>query len=180
MNDGKITVRYAKALFELSTEKKVQEKIYNDMLTVMAVLKGSPELKALLESPVVPVSKKVEITQKIFTSLDKISLSYIRLMITNSREKFLESIARWFVQLYRKSKGIQEVTIQTAVQLDDTLKKQIKSTIKGKHSEVMLDDMVNPAIIGGYILRLDDIQFDASVASKLKKIKQEMDNTSIK
>ena len=60
------------------------------------------------------------------------------------------------------------------------LKKQIKETLKGKHKEVMLEDKVNPALIGGYILQLNDIQFDASVASKLKKIKQEFDNTSIK
>jgi F-type H+-transporting ATPase subunit delta len=180
MNDGKITVRYAKALYQLSVEKKVQDKIYNDMQTVMAVLKESPGLKSLLESPVVPVSKKVEITQKIFTSFDKITLSYFQLMITNRREQFLGSIARQVIKLYRKAKGIQEADIQTAIPLNDALKTQIKNTLKGNHTEVMLDDKVNPSIIGGYILRLNDIQFDASVASKLKKIRQELDNTSIK
>lgn len=180
MNDGKITVRYAKALFELSVEKKVQDKIYSDMQALMAALKGSPELKALLSSPVVPASKKTDIIKSIFSSLDKMTLSYIALLISNRRELFMESIARYFIGLYRKSKGIQEAVIYTAVALDEALKTQIKNTLKGNHTEVMLDEKVNPAIIGGYVLQINDIQFDASVSSKLKKIRQEFDNTSIK
>ena len=180
MNQGKIVVRYAKALFDLAVEKKSLDKVYNDILSVSAILKSMPGLKTILQRPVVPTSKKIEMAKSVFTSVDKITMQFILLIINHNREAFLEDIARYFVQLYRQEKGIREVTVVTAIPIDAAVKENIKKLIKSQSTEIILNEKVDPSIIGGYILKIDDKQYDASVTNSLKRIKRDLEETIIK
>jgi F-type H+-transporting ATPase subunit delta len=175
MNDSKISVRYSRALFESALEKKMLDKVYDDMKFISESCK-IPELKELLLSPIIVPSKKANILHKVFGgSIEKITLSLINLVVKNGRERYLPHIARVFLHETKKHKGITESVLTTAVKVDEKAKKQIIDLVSGIFkTKVELKEIIDKDIIGGFILRVDDNYIDASVKNKLRKIEKEL------
>ena len=118
MNDSKISVRYSRALFQSALEKKILDKVNQDMIFISEVCK-IPELKDFLHNPVIVPSKKREIFHKMFgDNVEKITLSFIDLVVKNGRETFIPAIARVFIHETMKYKGITESVLTTAVDVD--------------------------------------------------------------
>jgi F-type H+-transporting ATPase subunit delta len=175
MNDGKISVRYSRALFQSALEKKIIDKVNEDMIFIAEVCKF-PETKEFLHSPIIIPSKKTAILHKMLEgNVERVTLSLIDLVVKNGRESNLPAIARVFIHETRKYKGITESVLTTAVKVDPKVKKQITDLISKVFStKVDLREIVDPAIVGGFILRVDDNYIDASIQNKLRKIKKEL------
>ena len=175
MNDSKISVRYSRALFQSALEKKILDKVYQDMLLI-SELCLTPETKELLNSPIVVPSKKKMIFHKIFEgNIENITLSLIDLVVKNGREAFIPAIARVFIDETMKYKGITKSVLTTAVEVSPSVKKQISDLISGVfNTKVELEEIIDAEIIGGFILRVDDNYIDASIRNKLRKIKKEL------
>jgi F-type H+-transporting ATPase subunit delta len=95
--------------------------------------------------------------------------------VKNGRESFLPAIARNFVHETKKYKGITESVLTTAINVDDNIRKQITDLISGIFkTKVELKESIDPEIIGGFILQIDDNYIDASIKNKLRKIKKEL------
>src|SRR5450759_3214854 len=123
MNDSKISVRYSRALFQSALEKKILEKVNEDMIFISEICK-IPEAKEFLHSPVIFPSKKTEIFHKILgNNLEEITLSLIDLVVKNGRESFLPAIARVFIHETKKYKGITESVLTTAVKVHAKVQK---------------------------------------------------------
>jgi F-type H+-transporting ATPase subunit delta len=180
MNDSKISVRYSRALFQSALEKKILDKVNEDMIFISAFCK-LPEAKELLQSPVIRPSKKGEIFHKIFgENVDKITLSLIDLVVKNGRESYIPAIARVFIHETLKHKGITESVLTTAVKVDSKVKKQITDLISDVFkTKVELEEKIDKEIIGGFILRVDDNYIDASIKNKLRKIKIELKGNAL-
>ena len=177
MNDSKISVRYAKALFELAIEKNKLVEIEADMRLIQEI-SLMQEFRALLENPVVVPTKKEDIFNKAFKgALDSLSFSLIRQVIRNGREQFLPAIARNFISSSVRHRGITQASLTTAVRVSDKVKKEIvKIFSEYFKTEVTIKEIVNKEIIGGFILRVDDTLIDASVTNRLKKIHKALTN----
>jgi F-type H+-transporting ATPase subunit delta len=175
MNDSKISVRYTRAIFQLALEKKILDKVYVDMIFLSEICKTA-ETKEFLHSPIIIPSKKEAIFHKMLEgNVEKITLSLIDLTVKNGRESFIPSIARNFIHETKKFKGITESVLTTAIKVDDSVKKQIADLISSVFkTTVELKENVNPEIIGGFILQIDDNYIDASIKNKLRKIKKEL------
>src|SRR5665647_1980321 len=175
MNESKISVRYARALFLSALEKNILEKVNEDMIFIAAVCK-IPEAKEFLHSPITFPSKKTEIFHSIFGSnVEKITLSLIDLVVKNGRESYLPAIARVFIHEMKKYRGITESVLTTAIKVDNKVKKQITDLIsKVFKTKVELEENIDSEILGGFILRVDDNYIDASIRTKLRKIKKEL------
>lgn len=175
MNDSLIAVRYSKALFEIAGEKKLIDKVSGDMLLISEIFRAH-EAREFLINPVIPPSKKISILQKMFSgNIEEITMSLIDLLVKNGRESYLPGIARAFIHSTKKSKGITEAVLTTAVNVDAGVKKQITELISQVFStKVELDEVVDPAIIGGFVLRVEDSLIDASVSNKLRKVRKEL------
>jgi F-type H+-transporting ATPase subunit delta len=175
MNDSKISVRYARALFQSALEKNILDKVFQDMLLISEVCKA-PETKEFLHSPIIVPSKKEAIFQAIFgDNIEKITLSLIDLCVKHGRESFIPAIARVFIHETKKHNGITETVLTTAVKIDDSLRKQITDLItRNFNTEVELKENIDPEIVGGFILQIDDSYIDASIRNKLRKIKKEL------
>jgi F-type H+-transporting ATPase subunit delta len=180
MNESQISVRYAKALFQSALEKKQLDAVYKDMELVSDTCKVE-DFQEMLMMPSLQVSQKIKLASSIFQKhLSELSLSLINLVIENKREAQLAGIARNFSTLYRKHQGIRTASLVTATPIDDSSLKEIKSLIKKAYdSEVELSSTVDQDVIGGFILTVEDQQYDASVASSLQKIKKQLLQTSI-
>jgi len=175
MNESKISVRYARALFQSALEKNILDRVYEDMILVSEICK-IPETKEFLNSPIIVPSRKEAIFHGILgNSVENITLSLIDLTVRNGRESFVPAIARVFIHETKKYKGITETVLTTAIAVDEKVKKQIADLIKSNfNTKVELRENINPDIIGGFILQVDDNYIDASIRNKLRKIRKEL------
>jgi F-type H+-transporting ATPase subunit delta len=175
MNDSKISVRYSRALFQSALEKKIIDKVNQDMIFIAEICR-LPETKEFLQSPIIPPSKKSSIFHKMFDgNVEKITLSLIDLVVKNGRENYLPAIARVFISETLKYKGITESVLTTAIKVDSKVRKQITDLISEVFStKVELEEKIDTDIIGGFILRIDDKYIDASIRNRLRKIKKEL------
>jgi F-type H+-transporting ATPase subunit delta len=182
MNESIITVRYAKALFSLAKEKGLLGRLKADIESVADVCSKSAEFILFLESPVIKTSKKISLLSEIFSgSLHELTLKFLILITENKRETFIPRICRNFLDLLRKDLGIRTAVITTATQLSAGILEKAKLIMeKELHSKIELNGKVNPEILGGIILRVDDRQYDASLATQLKKIKINLLETELK
>lgn len=175
MNDSKISIRYSRALFQSALEKNILDKVNQDMIFIAEICR-LPEAKEFLHSPIIPPSKKEAIFHKMVgNNVENITLSLLDLVVRNGRESFLPAITRVFIHETLKYKGVTESVLTTAVKVDDKVRKQITELISDVFkTKVELTENIDPEIIGGFILRVDDNYIDASIKYKLRKIKKEL------
>lgn len=173
MSADRIAVRYATPILELAEEKKLLDKVKADMESFLQACDDTKDLSLMLKSPIIPHLKKAEILKKIFSGkVTDLTLQAFDIITRKSRENLLEDIAKQFLHLYNVKKGLAEVTVTTSVKLDEGMKKafeKLSKSVTGK--EPILNEKVDPEIIGGYILRLGDLQLDDSVSGQLKDLK---------
>jgi len=174
MNQSKIAVRYAKALFEIAIEKNQLEEIKSDIDKV-DVISQQADVKLMLESPVVKSSKKRQLFNEIFQqNIQDITLKFVLMIVDNKREIHLSAICRNFIEQYRGYKGIKSAKIITASVLDKEQIEQVGKVISEVFkTEVDLISSEDESLIGGFIIRVGDQQIDASVSHKLDNIKRE-------
>ena len=175
MIETKVAKRYAKSLIDLSSETGVLDTIANDMKLLASVCDQNRDLAALLASPIINGDKKLSILKKVFADkMNKLSLAFFDIITKKGREAYLEAIAKEFTCQYKEMKGIQTAVITSAVGLDDKLREEVYSIIrKSAQSEIELVEKVDKNLIGGFVLRMGDKQYDASIASDLKKLTRE-------
>ena len=180
MNESQISVRYAKALFRSASDKQILDKVYEDMELVTQTCRLE-DFQYMLTVPSLQPSQKCRLLEAIMKDhISDISLAMINLVIRNKREVYLPGIARNFGDLYRSEKGIRKASLVTAQPVDDAVLKQVKGLIaKAYEAEVELAAAVNKDVIGGFVLTIEDLQYDASVASSLRKMKKQLLQTSI-
>ena len=183
MKETKISIRYAKALFELALEQGIEERVKDDMTLVKEVCLANKDLVKMLTSPVIKVSIKDKILKSIFAEhLHKLTISFISLIIRKGREALVADIAVDYVDRYKEFKGIKTAYIKTASKLDDKLIKQLIAKLQEvTHSKIELIEEVNKELVGGFILQIDDNQYDASIINRLKHLKRDFkDNLYVK
>lgn len=182
MDISAIRVRYAKAFFSLAKEKKMVEALRTDIEKVFDVCKKSSDFILLLESPVISTLKKTELIAKIFKSeVNPITLNFLLLITNNKREVYIPGICRNFLDLIRKDQNIKSAVLVTASEINKSTIGKIKELIeKELDAKLELECQIEPEIIGGVILRIDDKQYDASVTTQLKKIRKNLLESEIK
>jgi len=174
MAGARAAIRYAKAVLDLANDQNIADAVNNDMKLVVNTIAGSNDLSDMLQSPIVrPTIKKTALLE-IFKDFNKTTVNLIDTLITNKRINILGEVASKYNQLYDELRGSEVATVTTAVPITDSLKATVLSKVKeltGK--EVDVNNIVDESIIGGFILRVGDIQYNASIANQLNKLKRE-------
>lgn len=176
MSEIKVAGRYAKSLIDLAVENNGLAESYNDMVLFEKVVDETPELEAILKNPIVPLDKKIGILNGIFADkLGKLTLAFFKIVVNKGRSAILFATAKQFIQQYNKIKGIVTAEVTTATALSTTAKQEIIAIVKRElgANEVIVKEKINEKLIGGFILKVGDKQFDASIASGLSKLKKE-------
>ena len=172
MNNGKISIRYAKALLSSAKEAKVEEQVYSEMTTLDSAFAQIQLLKQAMTNPTLTKEEKIKLLNSVFNNkASKLTQGFINLVVENGREDYFHRIALSFQELYRKDKNIVVTHLTTAIELDEPLKKKIINSVEEQeNSKVELRTEVNPDIIGGYILDIDGKRLDASIIRQLSKL----------
>jgi len=178
MNESTISVRYAKALFESAREKNQLDATRKDMLLIQDLCRIS-EFQFLLRSPMLNESKKCKVIGELLDKkINDLTSGLINLVVHNGRELLLSAIARNFIDLFMKHHRIKPAKLITASPLEKSLQDKIVQIVKETlDTEVELQTMEDKALIGGFIMRIDDQQYDASMATSLKRMKKKLLNT---
>ncbi len=130
------------------------------------------EFNTLLVSPLIRQSQKLKIFGEVFTGqVEDLTLSLLKLVVRNGREEYISGIARNFTDLYKQHKGIVSATFTSATpvsaKIRDRVEKAVRETLKST-VELVVDE--DEELIGGFVIRIEDQQYDASVARSLKKV----------
>lgn len=177
MNDSKISVRYARALFGSAKEKNVLDQVRSDMNQVLTICDVS-EFQYLLITPLIKESQKRDILNQLLKGkVQEISLALLELVFKNGREQFIPAIARNFQELYKEHKGIQSAVLTSAFSLSQGMQEEIRDIIHTSlNAPIELEVKEDDDLIGGFVIRIEDKQYDASVANSLKKVKKQLLN----
>lgn len=178
MNESRAAVRYAKAILDLAVENKATEEVEKDIRRISATIADSPELREMLASPVLKGEVKKNALSAIFEGLNGVTEGLISVLVDNRRISILNDIAGKFIMLNEARKGQGVAYVTTAVPLNADLEKKILGqVIKLTGHGSVLQNKVDESIIGGFILRVGDLQYDASIANKLNNLKREFTNS---
>jgi F-type H+-transporting ATPase subunit delta len=172
---SRAAIRYAKAILQKANENNTEAVLFGDMQSVYYTIEGSRDLQTVLQSPVIKANDKKEALLKIFSGQSEITHSLINLLVANKRTPLLGKVAKSFVDLYNEQEGVKVATVTTAVPLSDELERKVMDKVKELtgSEKVTLRSEIDPAILGGFILRVGDIQYNASIANQLGNLKRE-------
>jgi F-type H+-transporting ATPase subunit delta len=127
-----------------------------------------------MQDPILRDSQKIIIIDTLFAKkLNSLTVDFLKLLVKNKREGYIEEICRSYLDIYRKNHNIKSAVITTAKALDKTIQQEIETMIKNTfQAKVEMEEKVDKSLIGGFVLRIDNKQFDASIASQLNSIKR--------
>jgi F-type H+-transporting ATPase subunit delta len=181
MNDSKIPVRYAKALFQTALSHQVLEEIERDVRKIMNLYRDSDDFMVFLQSTVIRKSKKATLFSLIFSeNVHPLTMRFLLLLTEKRREDKLPDICRNLLDLIREHQGITPVMVTTATPLTGETRNSIRQYLTLQTGRTIeLSEKVQPGIIGGLILRIGDLQFDGSISHQLKKVRESLLNREV-
>jgi len=167
--------RYAQALFDLSLEMKIQDKVEKDMQLIGEVLHDHRELRKLLKNPVIDDFKKIKLLKAIFEEhIQKITTRFFALIINKNREMYIEPICEAYINIYKKYNNILTLDITTAFKADKAIKDALsKKVAKATNMNIEFHENIDENIIGGFLINYEDYQFDASIKTQLVELQRE-------
>jgi len=174
MAQTRAAIRYAKAVLSLANEQNSASKLNDDMKSIVNAVAESKDLSDMLQSPVIHSKVKKATLLEVFPNMNKLSVKLIDLLVENKRIDIIDVVAQKINMLFDESQGTQIAKVTTAIPLTKELEAKVLIKVKeltGNDAEVQ--NTVDESILGGFILRVGDIQYNASIANKLDKLKRE-------
>jgi len=178
MSERSVAARYAKSILDLAVERGVLEQVNGDMQLIYHTCKASSQLIALLRNPIVPLGKKLSIIKALFDGkVSPLTLGFMEIMIRKERADVLYPASVEFLRQYDLNKKVSTAEITTAVELTQELENEIMAKVKAMVSgEIHIKRTVNPDIIGGFILKVGDRQYDSSLRRSLNDLEKDLIN----
>lgn len=175
MNEGLIPRRYAKALFKVAVDRKCDQRIYGLMKNLDAAFAASPALRNAIANPFVDSADKIAAVKAAAQATDKDTTfdDFLKLLISNRRIDFCGAVAHAYVGLYREENRIRRVEVVSAATLDPAVEARIKKVIEDhlRGASMEFSTKVDPDLIGGFIVTIDNERLDASLRNRLKEIR---------
>lgn len=174
---SRAAIRYAKAILEIADSNGNATKVNNDMKTIVETISANQELSDFLASPIIASDLKMNALSEVFSSVENESKSLFKLLQENKRFEILLPIAEQFNTQYDVMNGIEIANVTTAIPMDAALEAQVLAKIATiSDKKITLKNNIDPSIIGGFILRIGDKQYNASVANRLQELRREFLN----
>ncbi len=173
MNRGLIATRYATAFYEIAKEKAMDDVVYKEMKFLFDVFVAVPEINKYLENPTLTEVDKLQIFKKVLPpDACEATFEFIAFVISHKREDFFVFIALKYIEIYRKKSNIHVATLITAAETDLKTDKRLVEMIENKTGgTVELERQTDQGIIGGFIIEVDNMLWDASIAGRLKQMR---------
>lgn len=175
MYGSRAAKRYANAVLQQANESNQAKVIFDDMQCIHKTIQASIELQLVLSNPVIKSEDKKKALLEIFENQTEITKSLINLLVENKRTNLLDEVSKKYIDLYNEEEGVKVAEVTTAIPLSNDLEEKVLAKVKELtgSNKVTLVNIIDPSILGGFILRIGDLQYNASIATKLLNIKRE-------
>ena len=174
---SRAAIRYAKAIIENAVSNGRADAVNQDMNLILQTVSSNEELQHFLISPVVKPQQKYTAIAEIFASVQPDTKGLFLLLKENKRFEILADIAKQYNAQHDVLNGIEVAKVTTAFPITPDLEAKVLAKIKEfSSSKITLENIIDPSIIGGFILRIGDQQYNASVANRLQELKREFSN----
>lgn len=175
MKGTKVAGRYAKALLELAIEQNKVDSVSGDMAFLAQTSAESRDFELLISSPIIHADKKIAIFEKVFEQFETVTMAFVRLITKNGREGMLPAIAEAFSAQVKEHKGIVPITLVSAAPLNAATKEALLARVQqGVKGTLEVTEKIDESLIGGFVVRMGDMQIDASVSSQFNNLKQRL------
>lgn len=149
------------------------------MILINQTIKKSSDLQAFLKSPVIKNNMKKNALLEIFKSVNGMTTGVFNLLIENNRLDILPLVATNYNRLFNEMNGVQVAKVTTAIPLTPALEAKIQQKVRElTGNEAKIENIIDESIIGGFILRVGDIQYNGSVSAQLTNLKRELQNNT--
>lgn len=168
---------YGDALFETAMEKERMDVIYEEVVSLVPVLEGNPELMALLNNPRVVKEEKVSIIHQVFSGrVTEGLMGFLTIVVEKDRQNDLLPVFDYFIRRVKEFKRIGAASVVSAVELSEEQKERLREKLLASTDYVMfeMDYQVDPALIGGMVIRIGDRVVDSSIRTRLYEMKKEL------
>ncbi|MFT4644762.1 MAG: F-type H+-transporting ATPase subunit delta [Planctomycetota bacterium] len=175
MANQRLSSRYANSILQLAKEGNILTDVFSDMQLIKKTITDSKDLKLMLNSPIVSAKDKTVVLTKVFGgNVKDLTTKFLSLLISKGREGFLLEISNEFIAEYNSIHKIADITLLTAIPATVKIVEEVTSllTKSGTYSKVSIKQEVDPKIIGGFVLKMDDQLLDNSIQRKLQVIKK--------
>jgi F-type H+-transporting ATPase subunit delta len=176
MSSFSIASRYAKSLIDLAVEQGKLDIVLQDIEAFVKATENR-DFALLLKSPLVKSDKKEKILDAIFEGkMDKLTGSFLHIVVRKGREAQLADIAREFINQYREIKGISIVNVVSTEPLTEATLASIRKKLvdsKLTHSNIQFNTSIDLNLIGGFVISFEDKLYDASVAHQLDELRKQ-------
>ncbi len=177
MNLGKISIRYARALYYLAKEQQLQHEIYEELHLLASSFFHFPKLHEALSNPMHKPQEK----EKLLIAAaggDKISpllKQFFQFIISKNREDFAIFMAMSYQDIYRKDENIVLGTITSASPLEEKSLERIKQGVHKRYGQQLtVHTEIDESLIGGFVIEINNVKLDTSIKSRLQEIAKEM------
>ena len=177
MTDAK---EYGRALFLITEEDSVSDKVRTDVKTAESALMANPEYIKMIDSPALSKAERVELIDQAFGQLDYRLLNFMKILAESRKMYLFEKAAKAYYAFYDSSRGIDRVEAVTAIPLTKDQTEAIAKKLAAKDGKTyIITNTVDPSILGGIKLRYSGIQLDGSVKTRLDKFEEALKSTVI-
>lgn len=173
-----VSERYALSLYEVAKECGQAESFYEELSQVAKVFEEYPEYLKLLTTPSIPLPEKQETLKKVFGGkVHDYVLNFLLLLTEKRRIGLISEIRKAYQDQFYFEEGIAEVVAVTASPLGKGLLGKLRDKMCAvTKKKVILRNEVDPKLIGGIVVRIDNRQVDTSVRTRLAEIAQQMNH----
>lgn len=176
MASSKVANRYAQSFLDTSIEKNVLDIVSKDFDLIHQSLNKSHELKRAFKSPVIKTETKQSILTEIFGKLiSKNSLDFLNFVIVKGREELFTEILEKFEYLKDETIGSVKVDVTTAFVFTEEQKIQLQQKFESNlKTKARLTFKVDQNIIGGFVAKVRDTVYNASMIHQLGLLKKQL------
>jgi len=170
-----VALRYAEALFQIGEEEKKTDKLFLEIKEIISILSLNQEYLDVLSSAFLSFQEKEDLVSKAFKDFDKDIMSFIKVIIKNSRGHELIEILNGYVSLVNKKNSVLEGYIFVTEKLDEKLIRKIEEKISEQEGQkVHLIMKIDPTIIGGFKVLVNDHQYDNSLSKAIEQLRKSL------
>jgi F-type H+-transporting ATPase subunit delta len=169
--------RYASALFDLARDQRQIESVGKSLEALSQALVDSKDFNELVTSPLVSREEASKALAAIAPDLglDPVTTNFLGVLARNGRKNQLQNVIRAYRRLAAEHRGETTADVITARPLNDDQAAQLKQQLRARAGrDVTIDATVDPAILGGIVVKLGSQQIDASIRTKLNRLAQAM------
>lgn len=159
---------YARALFLLTEENETTDKVLADLRIAKQVISENPRYSSLADTPALPKEEKLALIGEAFAPLDRDLVSLLKILVEKHSVALFPRIADEYFSLYDNSRGIERVVAVSAVAMTEEQILGVKKRLEEQTGKtVIVENKIEPEILGGIKLRYSGIQLDGSLKTRL-------------